>query len=462
MKLNQKIILFLLCFIINIHATETFKRGTGLVFDDEAYAKTPIKAALSRGDYLNLPEQSSIKKFSPTPGDQGRYGTCTAWSTVYAARTILEAQKNQWIDKYTITENAFSPGFIYRLLKDDTTKCDEGTNIGKAFALMMMEGAPKLKSLNSKCPSYIPSELYDEAYSYKIYDFTRLFSLNMTNNTKIKLIKKSLYEGKPIVIGMLCPDSFSKAHEVWIPVENPDPKYGGHAMVVVGYDDNKYGGAFEIQNSWGTKWGNEGYIWIKYDDFANFTRTAYEMIPKPKKKPPQIPDLIGSITYQLESGSNMPVTLFSKQYKTVLSYPTGTKFRIYISNNEPAYIYAFGSDLTNKTYKIFPHQDGVSAALTYRQNSVPIPDDDHFIEMDETIGKDYLCVLYSKTKLDIDDIRQQVEDADGSFQERVIKVLKDDIVDFNNIQFSKASISFKAISNDKKIVPIIVEIEHTK
>jgi len=40
----------------------------------------------------------------------------------------------------------------------------------------------------------------------------------------------------------------------------------GHAMCIVGFDDTKFGGAFEIVNSWGDNWANSGFIWIRYDD----------------------------------------------------------------------------------------------------------------------------------------------------------------------------------------------------
>ncbi|GAB1530388.1 MULTISPECIES: C1 family peptidase [Brevibacillus] len=39
---------------------------------------------------------------------------------------------------------------------------------------------------------------------------------------------------------------------------------GGHAVVVVGYDDTKFGGSFIIRNSWGTGWGLSGYAYLPY------------------------------------------------------------------------------------------------------------------------------------------------------------------------------------------------------
>ena len=36
-----------------------------------------------------------------------------------------------------------------------------------------------------------------------------------------------------------------------------------HAIVIVGWDDSKK--AFLVKNSWGTQWGDKGYIWVAYD-----------------------------------------------------------------------------------------------------------------------------------------------------------------------------------------------------
>jgi Papain family cysteine protease len=51
---------------------------------------------------------------------------------------------------------------------------------------------------------------------------------------------------------------------------------GGHAVVVVGYDDSRGGiGAFRILNSWADNWGEEGYFWMSYTLFRQIVREAY-------------------------------------------------------------------------------------------------------------------------------------------------------------------------------------------
>lgn len=62
-------------------------------------------------------------------------------------------------------------------------------------------------------------------------------------------------------------------HNTGIPALGIPPSSGGHALVVVGYDDRKE--AFRSMNSWGKNWGDDGYIWVKYKDFGDFCKYAY-------------------------------------------------------------------------------------------------------------------------------------------------------------------------------------------
>ncbi len=48
---------------------------------------------------------------------------------------------------------------------------------------------------------------------------------------------------------------------------------GNHAMAIIGYDDSKH--AFRVMNSWGTWWGDKGYIWIDENYVKKFTHDAW-------------------------------------------------------------------------------------------------------------------------------------------------------------------------------------------
>ena len=449
--------------------------GKGLDFDDVSYQSIDKKAKLTRSLEI-IPTNGSVKQFAPTPGNQSYYGTCTAWATAYCGRTIVEAVKNNWTDKNFITSKAYAPAYLFRMLSPDDEACKGGTSIALALQLIKDKGVIPYQLLPVTCTPTLTAQQMTNAENGKIKDFMRLFDSNSDENIKIQSVKKSIAEKKPVVFGMICPPSFNKTKGTWLPTEEPNTSFGGHAMCVVGYDDTKDGGAFEVQNSWGTTWGNDGYIWIKYADFAKFTKYAFEFIDLPATKP-AVADLSGQIRLALADGKEMPATLYTSTrglkvvpakpaagpltvYQTSEVYTTGTRFRIYISNNEPAYVYAISTDLTNEITKIFPYEDGISAALTDKKNDVAIPDEDHFIEFDNKAGKDFLCVLYSKNELNINDIINKIGSQQGTFSERIFKAIGDQIVDTKDISFTKEKISFTAFSKGKTIVPMMVELEH--
>ena len=75
------------------------------------------------------------------------------------------------------------------------------------------------------------------------------------------------------VKGLLCGLNGRHPAPVAVTLSAADPKRDpiGHALVVVGYEDDRMNpgeGWFLLQNSWGTEWGDGGYGKISYGDFA--------------------------------------------------------------------------------------------------------------------------------------------------------------------------------------------------
>lgn len=561
----------ILCLLVSVALGSNAQsyRGNysmGLRMDDDSYAKVPqLATQLTRG-YRALPSSHSLKRFCPTPQSQGQYGTCTSWATAYAARTIAEAVKNNWTSQAIIDREAFSPPFIYKQIKlKDDVNCQFGSCIDEAMEILKTKGTPKYKAFHPMCTSSIPVELFTSAYDYRIDNYFRLFSVNDEASAKINKTKMALSEDCPVVIGMKCYDSFSDATDVWS--GEKDTLRGGHAMCVVGYDDNKYGGAVLIMNSWGTRWGNGGFTWVRYSDYTSCTKYAYQMYvskdaPQPRPQPAPVPkpanggitftwasatatksskyalkvlvdapDMItntrvlvngslsrgivpvendghkyainkmltlsegqnkitvevtsggktariektvvcttivehtlsGSFYVQLATGEKMGVSRITgtglPRFKADDSYISGTRYRVYIQNNEPAYVYVLSSDLTNKVGKVFPPADNISPALLYRSNYIAIPNEKYYMQMDNTIGTDYLCVLYSKEPIDINTVIARLNASSGDIYKRLSSVLGAEIVPSYNAGIEGASIAFKAKSS-KKLVPLVLEVTH--
>lgn len=454
----------------------------GLVFDDEAVEKIPVKPQLLTRDYKAVPRSVSLVKWTPIPKSQENYGTCTSWATTYAARTIAEAIDRGWTDRQLITREAFAPNFVYTQIKfDGDVNCQRGSCIDDAMRILSVKGAPKLNDFNVMCARSIPEDIFTKAKPYTIDDFFQVFSMLSTPKFKVEATKKALAENRPVVIGMKVPESFMKSYgqDVWKKLESHNDG-GGHAMCVVGYDDDKYGGAFLIMNSWGTRWGNQGMIWVKYDDFAANVKYGFEMFlrkkapapqpkpapqpqpkpaPQPQPKPTPAPanKFAGSMRFQLSSGADMKPLLRDGVYQMEGSYVSGTRYRVYLSNNEPAYVYVIGSDATREVSKVFPPDAKTSPALVYKSNDIALPSEDWFIEMDDTKGTDDICVLYSIRPLDIESIMKAASRGTGTFRQRVERALGSKAV--KDTKFNASSISFTA-SGNATVVPVFVEIRH--
>ena len=352
--------------------------GRGAVLDNERYERLPRKARQISRAYTALPPSVSLKEYAPTPGGQGRYGSCTGWATAYAARTIAESLALHRTNRALINDNVFSPAFVYKSISNDP-ECKTGTFIGDALDLMQHTGIPKMtaEERNMDFPA-IPLALFTNERKYTIAGYATLY-FNASGEkevSKTAVVKKSVSEGKPVVVGIICPDSFNDpGKEVWYPPETPDSPAGGHAVCVVGYDDGKYGGAFEIQNSWGANWGNGGYIWIPYQVFERFARHGYEIIDNLAAYG-EIFEYSGKVQIEVRgSAGGMPVRFQNGYYQTVNEYPSGVRFRYLLGNDNPAYVYAFAADdSTNKTTMIFPYPgQNISPVLDYSENLIPFP-----------------------------------------------------------------------------------------
>jgi len=456
---------------------------TGLDFSQEKYEEVTETVPLVTRSITAIPKSFSLKSYAPTPGNQGNQPSCVGWASGYGARTIANAVKNDW--KYNTTkinQNTFSPAFVYNLIKfKGDVNCKRGSYIADAMKLLNTYGILQLKDFNyssTNCKTKPTSFGYQKAKRNTILTYERLAKWNNPYNLVGK-VKKAIANKNPVVIGMQIHASFYKSKGVW----NGDTtkKLGGHAMVVVGYSDTNYGGAFEILNSWGTNWGNKGYIWVKYNDFETYTKTAYVLIDKSKKKKNNTDivtnynSMAGEMTLRLSSGKNMYPTLSEyasrnfdvvkaskTTYRIDKSYTSGTQFRIYLKSKQKGYVYLIGYGSGDKSVsKLYPF-DKFSDYFSYVNSEIALPNEEYFIEFDAKPGRDILCVLYSKEKLNINSIVHTARNGSGDFVSRVKKALQYKMFKGSDIKFERNKIAFstKSTNSNAKVVPIFIEMNH--
>jgi C1A family cysteine protease len=187
--------------------------------------------------------------------DQGQLGSCTAFAMGKGLREMI-AKKNG--------ENLapVSPMFLYyeeRVL-EDSIDYDSGATMEDGMKVLTDTGVAK----EATCPYDIahftdkPSAAaYAEAGEMKIHDATNIQGLEDT--------KTALNNGQAVAFGFRVYDSFRKiGKDGMMPVPKPgEGVLGGHAVLAVGYDDAKK--VLIVRNSWGTKWGDQGYFYMPYE-----------------------------------------------------------------------------------------------------------------------------------------------------------------------------------------------------
>jgi hypothetical protein len=436
---------------------------TGYNFNPNETKKASVYEGLEDDNTKNpLPEAVSLAAFAPNRLNQGSQGSCVAWSSVYGARTILEAAST----RQNPNQIAYSPAFVYNNIALDDC---QGSYIQKAMEFMQQQGAVKMTDFQydeNDCSRQANSALFQEASQNRIHGFHRLTETDDVNGINIRAIKEHLAKDAPVVIGMMVGGTFMQemmGQKIWHPTAEDQQQigFGGHAMCVIGYDDRVEGGAFQIMNSWGSDWGQNGIAFVRYGDFKQYVREAYGLDPLPKK------GAALNVAFECTIGlvnndTKQYVTLKAGNgnvFNTVTPIKKGTKFKIEIKNVLECYIYIFTPDSIGKSFVLFPYKPIHSAycgitgyRLFPRKES---------IQADEIGNKDYMGVVVSKKELDYNAINNAINASrQTDYGAKLNEAVAANAI--KNVTFStgpNGSIYFKTAANQNNIVACTVQID---
>jgi hypothetical protein len=252
----------------------------GIKFDKVKYENIPVyEPNKTQGFASNvLPTKVSYRDFCPPVKSQGEVATCVGWATSYA---LLSTQQNILMGEtnfYKKQVRVMDPNFVYALIRDYSDGwCQNGTFMGDAMDVLNNNGSkPLFAAPWLSCNSTYQFDKFALAIA-SIYTLKTYYILKDPVDL-ISTLKNTLNNKKPIAIGMDVTNSFSTgsgiAYGKWSPSAN-EKIDGAHAMCIIGYDDTKFGGSFEVMNSYGKSFGDKGFVWISYADMKKYMQEAY-------------------------------------------------------------------------------------------------------------------------------------------------------------------------------------------
>lgn len=240
--------------------------------------------------------------------DQGTIGSCTANAIVGAVEYIFNITSGGYVD--------LSRLFVYYNARrmSDRENDDCGSSMAHAMAAFLAHGA---------CPEDVWS--YDKArWDMKPSDqaYQSALMLQRMHYGRVApndMRRAVLASGLPIIFGMGVPEHLMMtvgAQTGHMPApddgkwEEPD---GGHAMLIVGFDDALNG--WIVRNSWGPDWGVGGHVLIDYDVMDYYAQPSGYWVIAPYDQNEYFRIMAGSNAEStpLRSASPQPDTITSRR-----------------------------------------------------------------------------------------------------------------------------------------------------
>jgi hypothetical protein len=442
---------------------------SGYDFNPSEFNKASVYEGLEDDAGKNpLPEAVSLLRYAPDRSNQGQQGSCVAWSCAYSAQTILTAAATGSDPNQIV----FSPAYLYNQIKLEGC---QGSYLQRAMEAMKNNGGVALSQYpyNDQDCDRVPSESMKQAGRQNvIHGFTRITNGDNINEISVRGIKEHLAKNAPVAIGMMVGQSFMQdmmGKELWQPagMDASQMGMGGHAMCVIGYDDRKFGGAFQIMNSWGPEWGKNGVGWVRYGDFKQYVREAYGIDPLPKRS--NVANIPLECTLGLVNNENKQyIQLRStggNTFQTVSPIRVGTRFKMEIKNQTECYIYIFTEWVDKRSRVLFPYlKEGETVSKHSPYCGITgyrLFPKAQSMEADSIGNKDHIAIVVSKDELDYNQLNQAISNSSQStYAGKVNEALQSILIRsarYNNT--NNGTIYFKVDANDNKAVAAIVAFD---
>ena len=235
------------------------KYNLNYVFQPKDNRDKLFKNAFRLKDVAQLPPKVDLSESWGSILDQGDLGSCVSNSVAYCVRYVLGKEKMPVYDPSRL--------YIYyfgRVIEGDSLTEDTGLYIRSGFSSVAKYSVCSERNWPYFVERFThePSEYaQNAAKQHKTWEYLAV-------GQSLQELKSCLADGYPISFGMTVFSSFMSGYvaatgKVPMPNFQTEQQVGGHALTIVGYDDDTK--LFKIVNSWSDSWGDKGFCYMPYD-----------------------------------------------------------------------------------------------------------------------------------------------------------------------------------------------------
>lgn len=228
--------------------------------------------------------------------DQGEYGTCWAHATIASAEASV-MQSNPLVDLSEF-HTAFYPYYGNYKIDIGTENPDDIFKFGGNYNFVTNIWSQGIGPISEKKLRYGNLEFFDNQSrvdeiqyesDYRLKE-SRTFDFDWErSNADVvnELVKRYVSDGKPVDVSYYSNPELCYNYDFCTSNSTKRPRFSNHSVTIIGWDDNypaenfnikpSQNGAWLIKNSWGEDFGNEGTMWISYEDESLHEFAVYEL-----------------------------------------------------------------------------------------------------------------------------------------------------------------------------------------
>jgi len=230
-------------------------------------------------DTQALATKIDLRKDMSPVRNQGNFGSCTSFATMGLQEYLLKKQ-GRYVQQ--------APAFNWYQSRRQTGSKGKDDGVPTEFAVKMLDAYGSVAE--SEMPYLAASQQKDE--TLRLGFLTQQPSSALTDKgkknrivtgyktvTTLSGVKKSLSDGMPVVLAMRVFSNMGntpKSGLLPMPTSK-DTFQGGHAVLAVGYDNEKR--VIIVRNSWGTDWADGGYFYMPYE-YLKYGGVRLAVVPK--------------------------------------------------------------------------------------------------------------------------------------------------------------------------------------